>query len=146
MEKKLYRSRRSRVFGGVAGGLGTYFNMDPILIRVIFVLVTLLHGLGLLAYIILWIVIPEEPFELAYPLNNQPQSGDNLSINTGNDLVEPKKSSGSLIFGLVLIFLGLLFFADRIFPRFSFGDVLPIIIIAIGGFMVWNSLKSRGEK
>lgn len=144
MEKKLYRSRRSRVFGGVAGGLGAYFNLDPILVRVIFVLVTLLHGLGLLAYIILWIVIPEEPFELAYPLNDQTQSGVSSDLHSSN--VQTKKSTGSMVFGIVLIGLGLLFFADRIFPRFSFEDVLPLIVIAIGGFLVWNSLKSRGEK
>jgi len=144
MEKKLYRSRRSRVFGGVAGGLGAYFNLDPILVRVIFVLVTLLHGLGLLAYIILWIVIPEEPFELAYPLNDQTQTGVTSDLHSSN--VQTKKSTGSMVFGIVLIGLGLLFFADRIFPRFSFDDVLPLIVIAIGGFLVWNSLKSRGEK
>ncbi len=144
MEKKLYRSRRSRVFGGVAGGLGAYFNLDPILVRVIFVLVALLHGLGLLAYIILWIVIPEEPFELAYPLNDQSQTGVSSDLLSSN--VQTKKNTGSMVFGIVLIGLGLLFFADRIFPRFSFDDILPLIVIAIGGFLVWNSLKSRGEK
>ena len=146
MEKKLYRSRRYRVFGGVAGGLATYFSIDPILVRVIFVLVTLMHGLGLLAYVILWIVIPEEPFEIAYPINNQNQPGENSSPNTGNVYVESKKGTGTVVFGIVLICLGLIFFADRIFPRFSFDDVFPLIIIAIGGFLVWSSLKSRGVK
>ena len=146
MEKKLYRSRRYRVFGGVAGGLATYFSIDPILVRVIFVLVSLMHGLGVLAYIILWIVIPEEPFEVAYPIDNQPTTGENANINNGNAAVETKKGTGTIIFGIVLICLGLIFFADRIFPRFSFDDVFPLIIIAIGGFLVWSSLKSRGMK
>ena len=146
MEKKLYRSRRYRVFGGVAGGLATYFSIDPILVRVIFVLVSLMHGLGILAYIILWIVIPEEPFEVAYPINNQTATGENTNINNGNAAVETKKGTGTIIFGIVLICLGLIFFADRIFPRFSFDDVFPLIIIAIGGFLVWSSLKSRGMK
>ena len=61
MTNKLYRSRSNRVFGGVASGLATYLNIDPILARVIFVISTLFNGIGLIAYIILWIVIPEEP-------------------------------------------------------------------------------------
>ena len=146
MEKKLYRSRRYRVFGGVAGGLATYFSIDPILVRVIFVLVSLMHGLGLLAYIILWIVIPEEPFEVAYPINDQTQHGESANINNGSVAVEAKKGTGTIVFGIVLICLGLIFFADRIFPHFSFDDVFPLVIIVIGGFLVWTSLKSRGMK
>ena len=122
------------------------YTVNPILMRVIFVLVTLLHGLGLLAYIILWIVIPEEPFEVAYPLNNQTQPGESANMNTNNIPVETKKGTGTIVFGIVLIFIGFIFFADRVFPRFSFDDVFPIAIIAIGGFLVWNSLKSRGVK
>ena len=146
MEKKLYRSRRYRVFGGVAGGLAVYFSIDPILMRVIFVLVSLMHGLGLLAYIILWIVIPEEPFEVAYPINDQTQPGENTNMHADNVPLETKKGTGTVIFGIVLIFIGFIFFADRIFPRFSFDDVFPIAIVAIGAFLVWNSLKSRGVK
>ncbi len=148
MEKKLFRSRRARVFGGVAGGLGTYFGLDPILVRVIFVIVTLMHGLGLLAYIILWIVIPEEPFEVAYPLNNEtsPGSEGKINVNNGFAAVETKRSSGSIVVGVILICIGLIFFADRIIPSFCFTDFFPLIIIAIGGFLVWNSLKNRGVK
>ena len=58
MKDKLYRSRRVRVFGGVAGGLAQYFNLDIILVRVLFVVIAILHGFGILLYIILWIVIP----------------------------------------------------------------------------------------
>ena len=143
MEKKLYRSRRFRVFGGVAGGLGTYFGLDPILVRVIFVLVALLHGLGILGYIILWIVIPEEPFELAYPINNDaPKTETPKTEGAETPHVETKKNAtGSLIFGSVLIVLGLLFLIDRFFPRFSFEDVFPIVIVLIGGALVLNSLK-----
>ncbi len=59
--KKLYRSVTDRQFAGVAGGLAEYFQVDPALIRIAFVLFTLLGGPGLLIYIILWLVIPEEP-------------------------------------------------------------------------------------
>jgi phage shock protein C len=59
--KRLFRSRTDRMIAGVCGGLASYFNIDPVIVRVIAV-VALIAGLGgLLAYIILWIVVPEEP-------------------------------------------------------------------------------------
>lgn len=63
--KKLYRSKEDRWLGGVCGGLGVYFNVDSTLIRVLFILFALAIGGGILAYIILWIIIPEEPDGLA---------------------------------------------------------------------------------
>lgn len=59
--KKLYRSKDDRWLGGVCGGLAKYFNVDPTVIRVLFILFALAIGGGILAYIIMWIVIPEEP-------------------------------------------------------------------------------------
>ncbi len=60
--KKLYRSKTNRWLGGVCGGLGEYFNIDPTVVRVLWIIGTLLSmGIGgLFAYIILWIVIPEK--------------------------------------------------------------------------------------
>jgi phage shock protein C len=57
--KRLTRSRRNRQLAGVCGGLAEYFGVDPTLIRVAFVLVTIFAGTGLLLYIILALVIPE---------------------------------------------------------------------------------------
>ena len=60
MEKRLYRSRTDRMIGGVCGGLGNYFSVDPSLIRLAFVLLFVFGGSGFLLYLILWIVLPEE--------------------------------------------------------------------------------------
>ncbi len=59
--KKLFRSRVNRKIGGVCGGLGEYFGIDPTLVRLLFVLGILVWGGTLIAYLILLIVIPEEP-------------------------------------------------------------------------------------
>ena len=59
--KRLYRSRTDRVFGGVAGGLGDYLAVDPTLLRLLFIVFALAGGPGLLAYIIMLVVVPEEP-------------------------------------------------------------------------------------
>lgn len=60
-KKKLYRSRSNRKIAGVCGGLGEYFNIDPTLIRLAVVFLTLWWGGGLLLYGIAWFIVPEEP-------------------------------------------------------------------------------------
>jgi len=59
--KKLYLSDADRKIGGVCGGLGEHFEKDPIIFRIIFVILFLTGGVGLLAYIIMWLVIPRRP-------------------------------------------------------------------------------------
>jgi len=57
--KRLYRDPDNRVLGGVCGGLGAYFNSDPLLFRILFIIIFFGLGSGLIIYIILWIAIPE---------------------------------------------------------------------------------------
>ena len=61
MEKRLYRSRKSRVLGGICGGLADYLNVDVSMVRLVAILAIFVGGLSFLVYIALWIVIPEEP-------------------------------------------------------------------------------------
>lgn len=57
--KKMYRDPDNRILGGVCSGLSAYFNVDPIVFRIIFILIAMGMGSGLIIYVILWIVIPE---------------------------------------------------------------------------------------
>jgi phage shock protein C len=59
--RKLYRSRSNRQVAGVCGGLAQYFNLDATLIRILFVVLALLGGSGLLLYVAMWIIVPNEP-------------------------------------------------------------------------------------
>ncbi|HEX6676643.1 MAG TPA: PspC domain-containing protein [Actinomycetes bacterium] len=59
--RKLYRSRSDRKLGGVCGGLASYFNLDPTLMRVLFVVLAVLGGSGVILYLALWIIVPNEP-------------------------------------------------------------------------------------
>jgi len=59
--KRLYRSGENKILGGVCGGLGEYFERDPVLIRLLWVLFSLAYGTGILAYIIAWIIMPKNP-------------------------------------------------------------------------------------
>lgn len=58
---RLYRSRRNRIIGGVCGGLAEALNWDPSLVRLLWVLVTLAGGSGVIFYIAAWLIIPPEP-------------------------------------------------------------------------------------
>ena len=65
--RRLVRPREGRVFAGVCRGFAEYFDLDIALIRVVWVLVALFGGGGVLAYIIAWIVVPNEPEKLPVP-------------------------------------------------------------------------------
>ncbi len=58
--KRLYRSRKDRVIGGVCGGIAEYLEVDPTLVRVLWVVGSLMWGAGILAYLLCWIIIPEK--------------------------------------------------------------------------------------
>jgi len=59
--KRLYRSRKDKILGGVCGGIAEYFNTDPTIVRILWVLLSLADGIGILLYIAMWIIVPQEP-------------------------------------------------------------------------------------
>ena len=62
---RLFRSNDDRVVAGVCGGLGEYFSIDPVIIRVVWIVLTLAWGAGLLLYLLFWLLIPRRPFSAA---------------------------------------------------------------------------------
>lgn len=61
MDKRLYKSRNDKKVSGVCGGIANYFNIDPTIVRIAWVLFSLAYGSGIIAYIIFALVMPEEP-------------------------------------------------------------------------------------
>lgn len=61
MEKRLLRSRNNRVIAGVCGGLGDYFNIDPTVVRLVFLLMVIFGGLSAWIYLLALIIMPNEP-------------------------------------------------------------------------------------
>ena len=59
--RKLYRSSTDRKLAGVCGGLAQYLNVDATLIRVLFIVLTVLGGAGILIYVAMWVIVPQEP-------------------------------------------------------------------------------------
>ena len=63
MAKKLYRSVKDRKLAGVCGGIGEYLDVDPVLIRIVWLVLVLAAGTGLVGYVVAWIIVPEAPPE-----------------------------------------------------------------------------------
>lgn len=64
MTRRLYRSRKQRMLGGVCGGVAAYFNLDPTVVRLVWAFATIFPGtmfVGLFGYLLCWLIIPEEP-------------------------------------------------------------------------------------
>lgn len=77
--RRLYRSRNERMIGGVCGGLGEYFGIDPTLVRVLFIAFALMGGPGLIAYILLLIIVPEEPLQQTMsPVESEPAEAEEV--------------------------------------------------------------------
>ncbi|RAK06624.1 phage shock protein C (PspC) family protein [Halanaerobium saccharolyticum] len=100
MSKKLYRSRDDRMIAGVCGGLADYFNVDSSLIRLGVLLVFLFQGIGLIAYIIAWLVMSEEPVKNEYRMpddyyiedeNRDDYKNSQQTNNTDSEQEENKK-------------------------------------------------------
>jgi phage shock protein C len=70
--KRLYRSKNERMIGGVCGGLGDYLGMDPTVVRLIVLLITIFWPVTILAYLVLLLVIPEEPLSQGASLTSTP--------------------------------------------------------------------------
>ena len=162
--KKLYRNTYDKVIGGVAGGLAEYFDVDVIIFRLLFVLLVLFGGGGLVAYIIMWIVVPAKPISFQYnkasgaQTNPGPGGDAGGAPDAGNTTADSGKatssvpsaktpSNTSLVAGIILILVGVLFLANRMLPWFEIRDFWPVLLIA-GGFLIIdpNILKSKNRQ
>jgi phage shock protein C len=148
MKKRLYRSYKDKMIGGVAGGLSEYFDIDPTLVRVLFALSLLVGGAGILAYIILWIVVPEEPFDFTFQKKTDDEqsrkegeqpSGSEINQNQSYySTLEHQRHRRSSTAGIILIALGIIFLANNYIPRIHFSDFWPVILILIGVALILN--------
>ncbi|HEX6947854.1 MAG TPA: PspC domain-containing protein [Acidimicrobiia bacterium] len=121
---RLTRSRTDRVIGGVAGGLGKYFGVDPVWFRLGFVVFTLAGGSGILAYLIAWIVIPEE-------------TGEETAATAP---AKPLGPQGSMIAGMALVAIGLVLLIRQFVPWFS-QLMWPAAIVVAGAALIVMGLR-----
>lgn len=140
METGLYRSRTNKMIGGVCGGFAQYFNIDPVIVRLIFILSVFLHGTGILAYIVCLIIMPEEKIDYMNlgktPPEQEPQDPG----------LSKKKNNNGYLLGVVLILLGSFFLIDNVIPGFEFFDFLPVIFVVIGIWVMVSSVNKKNQE
>ena len=148
MKTVLYRSESDRMLGGVCGGLGDYLGVDSTFIRLFFVLLFFGSGVGVLAYLALWIVMPEESSAFSGKSweENIKDSTQNFSerVQTvGEEFGEAVRSphpKAGVIVGIALVFLGSILFIDNLgisgLGWLSFDILWPILLIIGGGTLL----------
>ena len=158
MTRRLYRSSTDAMIGGVCGGLGEYFAIDPMLIRIAFAVLALVNGLGIMAYILLWIIVPlKEQLDMppddvvrenikelrgkAHELGQDIHGA--LSGETSTEVARQRAlwAGGALVFvgiGVLLRNLGLL-------RWLNLGQLWPLVLVALGAVLLAKALRERKE-
>lgn len=160
MKAQLTKSRKDRIIFGVCGGLAEYFGVDAVIIRLAFVIFTILEWPGILLYIILAIIIPEAGKEdmaekqtideTVEDLGEQLKiSGEKLEEKVeefGEELVteRPKRA---MWLGAILILLGLFFFFNRLgFLWWLREDIfLPLVLILLGAWLLISYTRGGND-
>ncbi|MDP3830017.1 MAG: PspC domain-containing protein [Ignavibacteriaceae bacterium] len=140
MNKRLYRSRKEKMIGGVAGGFAEYFDIDPVLARLALIVLVFFNGLGLILYIICLIIIPQEPLFLNF------EEGEVKKTDASQGTIEtPKKQNRQKVAGIIFITLGFFFLLDNLIPAFEFEHFFPVIVICAGVWLLINAQQKERE-
>ncbi|HAD81597.1 MAG: hypothetical protein A2509_09570 [Candidatus Edwardsbacteria bacterium RIFOXYD12_FULL_50_11] len=124
MPKRLYRSGRDRVIAGICGGLADYFDIDPLLIRIIFMILALAGGLGIIIYLAAWLIVPGQ--SLSAGQRETPPTPEERNPNM-------RRNPSGAVFGILVIILGIgLLLNNYGLFYFKLSLIWPLILIAIG--------------
>lgn len=145
MQKRLFRSVRNKVITGTAAGIAEYLDIDPVLVRIGFVLLTVFHGMGILIYITCAIVMPREDVAA------EPVTSADPAVQVENPELKPArgkvKAGARTIFGVVLIILGGIMLLDNFVPSVDFEDIFPFLLLVAGGWLLLRGIESeRGNQ
>ena len=169
MRERLYRSRTDRMLFGVAGGMADWFDLDPSLVRLVWALLILAGGIGLLLYIVAAVVIPEEPIggfagaadatsgaSAAAAAGTGGAAAGSATAADSDDWYARRQArraaraqrmgngGGAILFGLILIALGGWFLIDR-YLHIDSTIALPAILIVLGAVLVVGALSRAGR-
>jgi phage shock protein C len=156
MNKKLYRSRKDYMIAGVCGGIAEYFEIDSTLVRLLAVLVVLVGGAGVVAYIIAWIVIPKNPdqvsdesFEEREKIKEKVKKGTKDVIKEvkehfeSEELSHKSEKNRRILGGIIVIAVGLIFLLNGFFPWVGWNKLWPVILIAVGITIMIQAFKKK---
>lgn len=146
--RRLYKSRTHRMIDGVCGGVSEYFEVDPTIVRVLWVLFTLLGGAGFILYIVGMVIMPANPnqFYTLYPNDATPDTAGVVEQNAH------KKNESRRFWGIVLVLIGALvlmsnlgWFANINWFSLSWEVVFPAILIAVGLWLLYVQTQGRTQ-
>lgn len=153
--KKLYRSIENRYIGGVCSGLAEYFDIDVVIVRLLFFIALIIGGGGFFAYIILWIVIPEEPIKQKHMNMNENDTKGEFAETSDNNEQKAEKSQdqqskkrhnrNNMLGGIILVTIGILFLLDNL-TSIEFGNLWPVLLIVAGIAVLINSFNNKNKK
>ncbi len=160
MTRRLTRDQKNAVLGGVAAGFGNYFGVDPVLVRLVFILLAFLNGFGLVAYAVGWVIMPREGEAAVEAGAKETAPVDRLveRVRQAGERVADEfqrlpvdAGRGRVVAGTILILLGVLFLLDRLswwyWPRWArLANLWPIIIIVIGVSLILEAARGRKRK
>ena len=148
MDKRLFRSRGDRMLFGVAGGLARYLELDTAIVRIVWALLVLAGGAGILLYIIAALVIPEEPagWAAAQGAGAGATPGSDGSFAAGaaagyRASTKRRDGGGAVVIGVVLILVGAWFLLERFLPAIDPDLVWPVVLVVLGGALVVGALR-----
>ncbi|MDO8486016.1 MAG: PspC domain-containing protein [Candidatus Limnocylindrales bacterium] len=152
MNRRLYRCRHDRKLAGVASGIAEYFDIDPTIVRVLWVLSVFFGGLGLFAYIVMAIIMPLEPEEgLAVsapagdPSGEAPVPSPTGWHSTPATHRHASRDNGRLVtfLGIALILFGAIALVDAFLPAWADGGrfIWPAFILGIGALLVASAVR-----
>ncbi|MBO8125692.1 MAG: PspC domain-containing protein [Firmicutes bacterium] len=139
MKKKLYRSRDNVIIGGVAAGLADYLDIDVSLVRLLWAFAAVMGGAGVIAYIIAWIVIPQEPVLPEYLETEEVDGTYEAIVGQAEEGSSPQERQKTL--GIILIAIGLVFAIRRMIPGYVFSWIWPLVLIAFGVYLLFQDRR-----
>ncbi len=138
MPKKLYRIEKDHVISGVCVGLAKYFDIDPIILRVLFVFLGLLQGFGILLYLVLVFVLPKEGQHETFEekVGDLAEKAEKVSKKAKNSWAH----SSRVFVGSILVIGGLIFLLNKFFsfPWFRWDIFWPITLIVVGFYVLFK--------
>lgn len=147
MTNKLQRTRKDNVLAGVCGGIARYFNIDVVIVRIIWVISALAGGFGIGTYIICALIIPKEKDDYQERFNDDDESFDDNSesFNEKYEFDDEKDDRSKQYLGLAFIVIGAMMTFKIIFPGFSFRFFWPLLLIG-GGLLLLNRRNDNDEE
>jgi len=144
------------MIAGVCGGIAEYFDIDSTLVRLLTVLVILLGGAGVVAYIIAWIVIPKNPEQISDEVFKERENIKEKIKKGTKDVIEEvkvhfeseepshkSKKNRRILGGIIVIAIGLIFLLNGFFPWVGWNKLWPVILIAVGITIMIQAFKKK---